>query len=162
MVYASDLMVNKSYRLMTIVERGMYFTLLCECWANGAVPKPPDDLAKWLGYPLAEIRVGLTERVLSFFIEESGELKSPDLERYRSEVLERRAKMSAGGAKGGKISGKVRAENCINSSTLAKAPLKGGAKGVESEIEVGSETASTGANNLIDPWLEDYERASSG
>lgn len=66
MVYASDLMVNKSYRLMIIAERGLYFTLLCECYANRAVPKSPHDLAKWLGYPPAEIRTALTRRVLSF------------------------------------------------------------------------------------------------
>lgn len=160
MFYASDAIADKRYRLMTLPERGLYLSMLCECWVNRAVPKSPDDLAKWLGYPPGEIRAGLTERVLSFFIEESGELKSPDLERYRKELDERRAKQVSGGKKGAKTKwGKAsRGDGLPNGSpnevTMAPRVEKSGEEKIKDESSVKAD--------ISDPWIEDYERASRG
>lgn len=98
--YASDAIADKRYRLMSLAERGLYLSLLAECWVNQSVPADADAIARWLGYSPTEIKSVLTERVLSFFKDEKGELVSPDLERYRQELDVRREKLSKAGKKG--------------------------------------------------------------
>ena len=102
-LYASNIIADKRYRLMSPLERFLWISILLECWSNGSVPADPAQLAKYLGYPIEDVKAGLTERVLSFFKEVKGELISPQLEKYWGEVLARRAKQSEGGKKGAKL-----------------------------------------------------------
>jgi uncharacterized protein YdaU (DUF1376 family) len=98
--YASDTMADKRYRLMSLEERGLYLSMLCECWVNRGVPANPDELGQWLGYSAEKIRAALTQHVLSFFADQKGEIYSPELEKYRTELLAQREKMSQGGKLG--------------------------------------------------------------
>lgn len=102
-LYASNIVADKRYRLMSIHERAVWISIYLECWPNGSVPADPAELAKYLGYSIEDVKAGLTERVLSFFKEVKGELISPQLEKYWGEVLARRAKQSEGGKKGAKL-----------------------------------------------------------
>lgn len=97
-IYASDLMVKIEYRLMSFTERGLLFSMLCECWANGEIPSSPDELSVFLG---KEVDNELIKRVAGFF--QSTDRKtifSPDLETYRAKIIDGRERMSEGGKKG--------------------------------------------------------------
>ena len=157
--YASDAIADKRYRLMSLAERGLYLSMLAECWVNGAVPSSVDSLAQWLGYRPEDVRAALTQRVLSFFEEKDGELTNADLERYRRELEERREKMSAGGKKGGRRSAEARQHHTgddvshpsSHPSSFAQAP-RVEKRGVEERTE---ERSTGGADNS--EWLEAYD-----
>lgn len=100
--YASNIIADKRYRLMSVQERAIWISIYTECWPNGAVPADPESLAKYLGFPVEEVIAGLTERVLSFFKEVKGELISPQLEDYWGKQMKLRSKKSEGGKKGAK------------------------------------------------------------
>ncbi|SCY74920.1 Uncharacterized conserved protein YdaU, DUF1376 family [Nitrosospira sp. Nl5] len=101
-LYASNILSDKRYRLMSPLERFVWISILLECWSNGSVPADPESLAKYLGYPVEQVEAGLTDRVLSFFREVKGELISPQLEEYWAKQTKRRSKLSDGGKKGAK------------------------------------------------------------
>ncbi len=98
--YASNIIANKQYRLMMPLERSIWVSIYLECWPNRAVPADPIELAKYLGFSVADVKVGLTANVLSFFKEINGELICPELEEYRETQRERNLKKSLGGKKG--------------------------------------------------------------
>lgn len=100
--YASDILANAQYRMMTLSERGLLYTMRKECWVNGHIPANPDDLASYLKNDVLEIKQCLSKKVLSFFRVEGEELICPELEQYRQILEERNRKMSEGGKKGGK------------------------------------------------------------
>ena len=100
--YASNIIADKRYRLMSMQERGLWISIYTECWPNGAVPADPESLAKYLGLPIEQVNAGLTERVLSFFKEVKGELISQQLEEYFHKQTKRRTRLSEGGKKGAK------------------------------------------------------------
>ncbi|SEA74083.1 hypothetical protein [Nitrosospira multiformis] len=102
-MYASNIVADRRYRLMSIHERALWISILMECWPNGSVPADPDELARCLGYPFEDVKAGLTERVLSFFKEVKGELISPQLEKHHEKHKAIRNKQSEGGKKGVKL-----------------------------------------------------------
>src|SRR5687768_8252519 len=145
---------------MSIYERAMWISIYLECWPNGSVPADPGELAKYLGYPVEDVKTGLTERVLSFFKEVKGELISPQLEEYHEKQIKRRKKQSEGGKKGanrrynkelndeGKSIGQPMGQpigslNTIKSNTLKSNQIQS----LEKEV-------------INDPWLDDYDAAS--
>jgi uncharacterized protein YdaU (DUF1376 family) len=164
-VYAFDLMAKREYRLMSLSERGLFFSMLCECWANAEIPANPDELATLLGKP-DEVQVALTQRVIGFFERTPTEgFRSSDLEAYRKNVLDKRERMCEGGRKGGK----QRADNERKSraassppSTTDQATLKGREPEYEHESGRESESEESAVISASDPWVNDYERASGG
>jgi uncharacterized protein YdaU (DUF1376 family) len=154
--YASDAMADKRYRLMTLAERGLYLSLLNECWVNHSIPADPNAIAKWLGYSPDEIKSALTERVLAYFKSNQGELTSPELERYRHELEERRDKLSQAGKKGVKAKQDKAATGASHPASLAQAPRveKSRAENRKGELAV--------RPVIDDPWLNEYERVSNG
>ncbi|WON72495.1 hypothetical protein [Nitrosospira sp. Is2] len=85
---------------MSLEERGLFISILCECWVNRSLPSDPQSIGKWLGFAKDSIEAALTERVLSFFKTDKSEITSPELERYRTKLEEQRGKMSRGGRRG--------------------------------------------------------------
>ena len=100
--FANNIIADKRYRMMSLEERGLWISMYSDCWPNGAVPAYLESLSKYLGLPIEQVKVGLTERVLSFFKEVKGELFSPQLEEYFHKQTKRRSKLSEGGKKGAK------------------------------------------------------------
>ncbi|HUV99128.1 MAG TPA: hypothetical protein VMV88_03145 [Gallionella sp.] len=147
--------------MMTLSERGLLFSMLCECWANIEIPANPDELAQLLGKQ-KEVQGALTQNVIRFFdLTPNANFRSPDLEAYRKNVLEKRERMSEGGKKGGK----QRAENekklrgaSSHLSPFGQATLKG--RETEHESEHENEPAKKA--DILDDWVNDYERASRG
>lgn len=100
--YASDMLASANYKMMSLEERGMLYTLRKECWVNSFVPVDVVDLAKYLGLEVIEVEKCLTWRVLSFFLVIRERLVCPELEAYKEMLVERHRKMAEGGKKGGK------------------------------------------------------------
>jgi hypothetical protein len=155
MMYASDTMADRNYRLMSLEERGLFLSLLCECWVNRAVPTDSSGLAKLLGFPVDTVRTTLTERVLSFFERKGGEIQSAELERYRKTLEDRRDRMSQGGKKGAQIKWR---------------PVPSG-DGHPNGVSIGSrvemsreeknrgESLIKGVTSIDDAWVKDYDKA---
>lgn len=101
-VYASDLMANRAYRLMTLTERGLLLSIMCETWVNGSVPADPDDLAQLLGQSQEAVKIALTDRVKAHLDERNSEFTCPEIEAYRARIENRRQVMSKAGKKGAK------------------------------------------------------------
>lgn len=100
--YASDLLANINYRLMTLPERGLWETMRKECWVNSKIPSKVDDLAKILNFPVDLVKSSLTDRVTSFFSESNGFFSCPELDNHKAGQLNKRDAMAHGGAKGGR------------------------------------------------------------
>jgi hypothetical protein len=100
--YASDLLANLNYRLMSLQERGLWDTMRKECWVNSKIPSKADVLAKILNFPVEVVKSSLTDRVTSFFSESNGFFTCPELDNYKAVQLNKRDAMAHGGARGGR------------------------------------------------------------
>jgi len=85
--YAANLISSRSFRLMSLMERGLLITILIECWVNGSVPSEPSDMAKILGLTVDEVRAAFSN-LLSTFVEiREGQVISVELEGYKKTFL---------------------------------------------------------------------------
>ena len=100
--YASNLIADKYYRLMSPIERAVWVSIYLECWVNEKIPSKPSELSKWLGFPLKDIEDGLTTNVLNFFRIENDFIFCPELEDYRDGLNKKRVMQSTGGKEGAK------------------------------------------------------------
>lgn len=98
--YAATMLANKSFRLMTMHQRGLLFAMRLECWANLEIPNNSKELSAYLGQTVTEDSL---QAVLPFFEVEGTRLFSPELDAYRNHLEERREKQSRGGKNGAKI-----------------------------------------------------------
>lgn len=134
-LYATDLMSKREYRLMSLAERGLLLTLMCECWVNRELPADAEELSSFIGKPVKEF---LTNWLMSFFeITEDETIRCPDIEIYRDRVLDGRNRMSAGGRKGGNTRARNAKKYAGMASKIDQATLKG--REPEYGIETGPE-----------------------
>ena len=169
--YAADILAGRNFKLMTLAERGLFFSMRLECWQNSEVPATENDLAKYLGYELSEIQKALTARVKSFFILKDDLFYSQELENYRQHLDERKTKQSEGGKRGAAIvNGKsnrprkqANACDLANLSGNSQVARQGeGRSLVKLSTEKQSQTQPLENGNIQDVWISDYERASNG
>ena len=100
--FASDWLAKESFRLATMQERGLLFSMLCQIWVSDSLPAPEAALSRLLGIDEVEVQGSLTERVLSFFeTTNDGRLVCPELRDQKAGMLERRRERAAAGRKGG-------------------------------------------------------------
>lgn len=105
--YASDVIADLHWRMMSLAERGLWDTLRKECWVNGGVPCEPEQLAKFLNIPAKAIAAALTSRVLNSFEIQDGWMVCPELEAYRHKLTVQHERMSEGGRRGGEKTQKL-------------------------------------------------------
>ena len=98
--YAENILAKREYKLMTLMERGLWISILLECWPNDSVPADPEDLAKCLGFNPEEIKSIPRDRYMKFFKEEFNEISSPELDAKKKEYEEKRRQQSEGGKEG--------------------------------------------------------------
>ena len=98
--YAANMSSSRSFRLMSLKERGLLITIMMECWINGGVPSDFEGMAKILGLTIDDVKFSYTTRQSTFFHEEGDQLISKELEGYRKNYLDRREKQRLGGQKG--------------------------------------------------------------
>jgi len=98
--YAANIMSSRSFRLMSLKERGLLITIMMECWINGSVPSDFADMAKILGLSVDEVKSSYTNLHSTFLHAEGEQIVSKELEGYRQKYLEEREKKRLGGIKG--------------------------------------------------------------
>lgn len=152
--YASDVIADKRYRLMSLEERGLLISLLCECWVNKSVPVDLEKQGKWLGYPLAAVKAALTERVMSFFKDEHGELISPELEEYRQDLLGKRKKLSDAGKRGAQAR-----EEKKRTASHPQGYLEGSRVEMSGDELNRGESLKKDGSSIDDDWVKGYDDA---
>ncbi len=160
--YASNIIADKRYRLMSPAERFVWVSIYLECWPNHAVPADPVELAKYLGYPVEDVKAGLTARVLTFFKEVKGELISPELEEYRATLVERNLKKSKGGTKGAERKRDKASSWLGNAEGTPRGKPEGAL--IQSKPNQSKQNYPQGKGNIPvnDPWVNAYDKASRG
>lgn len=99
-MYAANTMACRSYKLMSLPERGLWITITLECWVNGGVPSNFNEMSKILGFPEDELKKFFSNYQTVFFHNQNGQYISKELEEYRQGYMERREKQRLGGLKG--------------------------------------------------------------
>ena len=153
--YASDILANRSYRAMTLAERGLWDTLRKECWVNGSVPSSKPELAKYLGIPQDMANELLTPNLMKWFKVLGSDLSCPELDSYKLALEDRRQRLSDGGRNGGK---KTQASRRNNNEPSLEARVKPLSRDeTNRDEEKGRESSK---KSLVigetDKWLEDY------
>jgi uncharacterized protein YdaU (DUF1376 family) len=158
--YASDLLANRHYMLMSLSEHGLFDLMRKQCWVNKSVPTDKVQLAKIIGCEVSEVEANLSPHVLHFFIEKDGEYICPELDDYRYNLEEKHRRISEGGKKGGET---TQAKN--------KGRLKGNLKALSRDGKIRDdlngreiESLERDVNNDslsedIRKWRDDYDQA---
>lgn len=108
--YAANMIATREFRLMSLAERGLLYTIRLECWVNRIVPNNPIELAKCFGVSESEVSVVLTHHVKSFLKESGSDYICPDLDDYRKHLAEIRQKKAEGGRRGALITNSQKRE----------------------------------------------------
>lgn len=99
--FASDILANRDYRLMSLGEKGLLWQIRNECWVNGGVPSNIVELAKVLGCEQSQLDENLTPRVLNFLAKSGDSWTCPELDEQRENFMARREERVRSGSKGG-------------------------------------------------------------
>jgi uncharacterized protein YdaU (DUF1376 family) len=99
-LFAANYIASKPFRLMSLSERGLWITVMMECWVNGSVPSNLSEMSKFLGFSKQELECCFSKIHSSFFEVEGDKLVSKELEEYRQGYMERREKQRQGGKLG--------------------------------------------------------------
>jgi uncharacterized protein YdaU (DUF1376 family) len=165
--YAATRMAELNYRLMSLEERGLYFTLMNECWVNTLLPSDIESLASLIGKPVEHVRRAYTHSVAAYFTEEAGSLYSQELEGYRAKFLARHEAQVAGAKVGAERARKKRVA-LQSEGDDSSGPPHGQPSGSSTSLKSKSiKSTSVIKKDEVEPtnsdqWLEDYERASRG
>jgi len=131
--YPSDFLSDENVISMTFEERGVYITLLSNCWIQGSIPADQDKIKRLLpGYN----GDGIPEQVMECFqpMEDNpGRLVHNRLEKERLKQDEWKEKCSAGGRKSAEIRQK-------------KQDLKGSPRVVDDKLVVKSNSMSSSSS----------------
>lgn len=98
--YAAAMIAMREFRLMSLAERGLLYTIRLECWVNERIPSNEAALAKCLGFSESETKEALTTNVKALLQDAGVDYICPDLEKYRKHLAEMRQKKAEGGRKG--------------------------------------------------------------
>ena len=161
--YSSNYMSAIQYRTMSLSERGLMMSMLCECWVNSYVPSDISQLAKILGYSNDEVAQSLSTNVMYFFYKDDDKIICPELIAYRNKLDERQRLQIEGGKKGALR----KKEKEVTSSYPQGIPE--GSLGEHNLIkhttkeQVFREGELTEENNLAEhkEWIEEMDKAES-
>lgn len=164
--YAAAMLSQIPFRVVPLPARGLLYTMRLECWVNRKLPRNPAQLAKVLGLTQAEAS-DLLPHVMPFFAIAGEFIVSPELDKYRAKLDEKRQKQSDGGkrsseARNGKRKPSVPRMDKGASSTLPSSlqvPRQG-----QSKFLVQNSTVQNSQNQSVrsgavthDGWIEDFE-----
>jgi hypothetical protein len=142
------MMARTEYRVLSLEARGLLHTLKNECWVNRRMPSRPELLARVLGYPQEQI-----ERALS-------ELRSPELDDYRTHLEDRRQRQSEGGRTGAALTNGAR-QRTHPATSPGKSRVARKSLVKPSPVQESNGKALEGGA-VKDDWVNAYERASRG
>lgn len=158
--YAAAMMATVQYRLLSLAERGLLYTLRLECWVNARVPHDPKELAKYLGVNEMELCAAMP-RVMFFFGKEEESIYCPELENYREYLSQVRAKQSTGGKKGAVKANEQRQKleeaAAVNSSRVPQG-LTTGSLDKSSPNKLSSNSViNKEVSNEHEEWIKDFD-----
>ena len=167
--YASTMLANRAYRLMTASERGVLWSMRLECWANHTLPLDPCALAKILGLDAGEVATALPA-VMAFFSDETREIRCPELDAYRAKLEDARNAKVEGGKRGADATNKkkrppkTRAAAYNPAMPAAIPAAMPAAKGRHLSTTQTSQTQSPVKSQglVADSWVADYVAAENG
>ena len=96
-MYAANIIASRTYRLMSLAERGLWVTITMDCWINGGVPSNFKEMSKILGFSEEELKQYFSKYQTTFFHIENGQYISKELEEYRRGYLATREKQRLAG-----------------------------------------------------------------
>jgi len=167
--YASNILAKFDFRHLSLAERGLLYTLKLECWVNVALPADPEKLSRSLGLPVDQLNDALPA-LASFFSVDSNTIRCPELENYRRDLAERRAKQSAGGRKGArKVNSEksgaaahiehptISSQSQIRQQSNPQVPRQGTYESLDkTSLDQLSQKKLTRGGDSTDPWIRDY------
>jgi len=162
-LYAANTMASKPFRLMTLEQRGLWITLMMECWVNGSVPSDLKELARFIGLPFEEVsRAAAVLQVFSLDIG-SSQIVSKELEEQREKYLSSREGKSRGGKLGvERKREKRRLKELGNPEGIPEGSLIqiNSTSIKSSSINLDQLTSKEVTNQTNDEWLNEFENAS--
>ena len=158
--YASDILANRSYRAMSLAERGLWDTIKKECWVNGSVPSNKPELAKYLGLPLEKVIELMTPNLMTSFKVVDSDLICPELDGYRLQIEDRRQRQSDGGKNGGKKAQSNRRNENEASLEARLKPLSRDETSRNEQKRRGSSKENLSMEEHKE-WIEDFENGES-
>ena len=162
--YSSNYMSAIQYRTMSLSERGLMMSMLCECWVNSYVPSDISQLAKILGYSNDEVSQSLSTNVMHFFFKDNDKIICPELIAYRNKLDERLRLQIEGGKKGALRKKEKEVTSSYPEGSLGEHNL------IENNLikhttkeQVFREGELTEENNLAEhqEWIDDMNKAES-
>jgi len=155
--YAADILANRSYRAMSLAERGLWDTIKKECWVNGSVPSNKTELAKYLGLPAEKVMESMTPNLMTSFKVVDSDLICPELDRYRLQIEDRRQRQSDGGKNGGKKAQSNRRNENEASLEARVKPLSRDETSRNEQKRRGSSKENLPMEEHKE-WIEDFEK----
>lgn len=155
--FASDWLAKEPFRLSSMAERGLLFSMLCQVWISDSLPSSCKSLSRLLGIEQSEIEGSLTDRVLSFFESTNdGRLVCPELRDQKAGMLERRRERAAAGRKGGLNKKSSSAKAQLGSVAKAAPEMKRSeTRREETNCAVKQEPSLSSEDQS---WVAEYER----
>lgn len=168
--YASDWLAKEEFRLMTLDERGLLFSMLCQIWVSGSLPREAEGLGRLLGTDSAATKRALTPDVLkSFQPNADGRLACPELDALRAEYEARKRERSNSGRKGAeakwhksrKPTAETMAEPMAEPSALAMATSEVRRAEVRRGELKGNAPSARGLSEEHQVWVQDLDAQNS-
>lgn len=166
--YASDMLADRQFRLMTFEQRGLLYTMRLEAWVSGPLPTDHEALSKILGIPAVRIKELLPSVLPHFFQVQDSHLVCSDLEKYRTLQEARKQRIVDGGRAGGQKTQQRRRSESPEAplQTTLQAPLEVGLEAPEWRGEARSGEAKSvyreadiSKTAVDEDWTDDYEKA---
>lgn len=162
--YAASVMAKTQYRVLSLNERGLLYTLKLECWVNRQLPAAPSTLARVLGLDATDVAAALPS-VLPFFAVDGSNLTCPELDDYRAHLDGRREKLSEAGKKGAAKTNQKHLDAVAATPSPSPQPRRGPlVKPSQAQHSLDKQNNASVLNGeaLDGKWLNEYDRASRG
>lgn len=170
--YAANMMAKVEYRILTLPQRGLLYSMRLECWVNLALPETSSMLARVLGFSTEDVQSALPA-VMRFFALQNGQIICPELEDYRAHLAGIRQKQKEGGKRGAKLVNSRRKPKSIQADSgdsevdpqVTRTSTRGSSVKLSSVQVSQNQSSVKGINlndNSTDQWIADYDRASNG
>ena len=159
--YASDYIAQEEYVLASLAERGLFFTLLNQCWVNDSVPVDITKLSKLLGIDASEVQSAIGDLVKKYLKADpiaTDRLCAPDLVRQLRDMRTRSNRLIESGRKGGK-STQDRIE-CLRQPSSDDSSLAKGSEKSRDELsgdEKKRSDSEKGDHKDDDKWLKGFD-----
>lgn len=151
--YAATTLSTREFKLMSMEERGLLYTIKLDCWLNNNVPSSHEELAKYFGVPVEQINRALTDNVKSFLKLIGNSYECVDIEVYRHQLNARREKQSKGGKKGAKITNYKRSISAAN----PQLPRQDTDESLIKTNQFKTNLNQSVENDITTAWIEEYE-----